>query len=361
MLVRYSLFVVLMGALSSCVTSKVLTDSKVIVPEEPSVEPVRILAPKPKRDFHQLVEVSIPITHEFGTGDLKADVFRPHKKTMPKTVVIMVPGSGNISRRGEVSSDGVDSYASPIDVNTLWAKALADRGLFVLSYDKRTCTTKINSICNTNDQQDIEQAGIISLARDLDQVYHFALTNLDAHHNEVRVVLMSTTQGAETIALSNNLRSISGVVLLSPVIGDLDTMWVSGLAKAAERSKSDSQRYQLHNRKESMAGFFASLKKGDFPETANVKGATVKFWLSWIEASKNALSYYKQSNKPVFMLFSEQDVFSHHLVSIKPQGAIKVKHYAGVDRNFVSPHGVSEQATEDVVTFINNLPTMVTP
>jgi hypothetical protein len=348
----------IIGAMSACVTPKVLMDTKATNVEITSEEPQPKPAPRPKKDFHQLVQASIPITHEFGSGELKADIFRPHKKALPKTVVIMVPGSGNVSRRGESSGDGVDSYPVPIDVNVLWAKALSDRGFFVLSYDKRTCNTKVNPICNTNDQRDVDQRGISALSRDLDQVYDFALANLDAKSGDVRLVLMSTTQGAQTIALSRSLKNTHGVVLLSPIIGDLETMWVLGLTKAAEQAKWEGQKNQFLNRKESMAGFFTSLKKGDFPEMANVKGATVRFWLSWIDASKNTLGKFKETDRPIFMLFNENDVYSQ-LNHIKAQGnshhTIKVKTYSEGDRNFVTPQGIPEHALNDVVAFIEGL------
>lgn len=319
--------------------------------------------PKPKRDFHRMVETIIPITHEFGQGQLKAEVYRPYKKAEPKTLIIMVPGSGNISRRGELTGDGIDSYQAPIETNMQWAKNFADRGLFVLAYDKRTCSSKINPLCETNDQKDIDQTGISALAKDLDQVYLFAQKNLDA--DNVRIVLMSTTQGAQTIALADCLNKVSGVVLLSPVVGDLDTMWTSGLNKASTRAKSEWDKNQLLNRKESMASFFASMKKGDFPESANVKGATAKFWMTWIEASARTLDALEKASRPTLLMFSNNDVFAPESTrfheKIKKNSRIRAQFTPYGDRNFIEAGHVPDDAIGDVVNFIQGLSPALSP
>lgn len=307
-----------------------------------------------KNNFHKMLDLNINFVNEYGNISLNANVYRPHRKIRPKTVVILVPGSGNVSRRGESSGNGVDSYKGSKEIYHLWAKVLAEQGIFVLSYDKRTCTKEINSICQSNPQIDIEQKGIKALAEDLDQVINFTLSNLKSFHKPFRLVLMSSTQGASTISLAQNINQAHGIILFSPIIGDIESMWVEGLAKAIEKSKSEGQKYQLENRKESMVGFFQSLKNNQFPDHANVKGATAKFWRSWMESSIDAMSKYKTSSSKLLLMFSDNDVFSYPPLAIKDSNIISKK-FAQVDRNFIANDHIPNDVVSYVVDYIENL------
>lgn len=344
--------VALVDCFSGCVGPARLKESKPVY-EQPEPHKEKI-----KPEFHQKIETTIPINHSGNDGELNADIFRPLKMIAPKTLVIMVPGSGNVSRKGEVTGDGINSYEQALDVNLSWATALADHGFFVLSYDKRTCTNRINSLCRANAQKDIDEEGIIALARDLDQTFQFARKKLQS--DSVRMVLLSTTQGAQTIALSEGAKKASGVVLLSPIIGDLETMWINGLAHAVKVA-SPSQKMRLMNQKESMADFFKSLKAGQFPESSIIRGASVKFWQSWIEASNSTLAALKKNNRPALLMFSSQDSFAADMVpatkkQLKPANKIFIKMFTNTDRNFIAKDGVPKEALKEVLAFIDGLP-----
>ncbi len=305
-------------------------------------------APKNKPVFHKLVETEITVAN----GEVNAEIFRPLKQAEPKTVVIMVPGAGNVSRKGEVSGDGINTYEQSIAANEMWAAALAERGYFVLSYDKRTCTKSINQICRTNDQNDVERDGIYALVRDLDASCQFVRRKLGGE--TTRIILMSSTQGAQTIALADCLNNVQGVVLISPIINDLETMWLKGLAHAAK--EAGPQRMRLLNQKESMAAFFKSLKAGQFPETSNVRGASVKFWQSWIDASKQTLANLRKASSPSLLLFSQKDSFSSEEI-IAPlikqkSNKIFVKTIKDADRNMVTKDEVPKEALQEVIAFI---------
>lgn len=316
---------------------------------------------KKAAESHNKEETTIPITLPSGNAEVNADIFHPTKNLEPKTVVIMVPGSGNVSRRGEVLAE-TDSEKSSFFVTLEWAKELANRGISVLSYDKRTCNSRINSICRTNDQKDIDALGIQALANDLDQVYAFTKHEFETARQPTRIVLMSTSQGAQVIAQAASTKSASGVVLMSPVIGDLETMWVSYLARSVENAERASEKNQLLNRKESMISFFASLKKGQFPETAIVRGASVRFWLSWIDATKNTVPRLKTLSRPSLLLFSSKDPYTPKPLmdklrsEVKNSKVIKMKVYPEHDRNFISSQGALGSALNDVLAFIKTLP-----
>jgi hypothetical protein len=138
-------------------------------------------------------------------------------------------------------------------------------------------------------------------------------------------------------------------------------MWISGLAYAA-KGASSNQKMRLMNQKESMVSFFKSLKAGEFPETSIIRGASVKFWRTWIDASHQTVDIIKKNDRPTLLLFSAEDSFSSPdlLVTAKKRigksSKIYIKNIAKTDRNFVTKEGVSKEALEAVVAFIKNLP-----
>lgn len=321
------------------------------------------MPPKPApRTFFQQVDLTIPLTLPDGKGELNAEVFRPEKQAVPKTLVIIVPGSGNISRKGEAAGDGIDSYPEAVDVSTIWAKALVDRGYFVLSYDKRTCTKKVSTLCQNNSQKDIESDGIIALARDLDQVYQHIKSKLSLKNNEVRLMLLTSTQGAQVVSLSESAKEASGIILLSPIIGSLESMWVDGLTRGFESTTDFNRKNRLGNQKESMKGFFTSLKAGQFPDGAIIRGASVQFWRTWVEASTKTVPNLLKNNTQTLAVFSDKDVFAtpHMLDDLKKvtrtQKTFLVKSFSQFDRNFVTENSVAPSVIEEVVRFVEGIP-----
>lgn len=367
----YTIIFAVFGFLLSCVSMEVpVPRTRPVVIEPKAMEnassssssPIPPATPKlPEKKFFKQVELSIPITLPDGKGELNAEVFRPDKKILPKTLVIIVPGAGNISRRGESAGDGVDSYKEPIDVSTIWAKALADKGYFVLSYDKRTCTQKVSTLCKTNSQKDIELEGIASLARDLDQVYQFIVDKLSLKNDKVRLILLTSTQGAQVISLSESAKVASGIVLLSPILGSLEDMWVGGLTKAHEAANDFNRKNRLANQAESMKGFFDSFKAGHFPDTATIRGASAKFWRTWMEASAKTLQRLKEYNRPTLTIFSEKDVFKTPAIvseldkAVKHSKSMRAKYIDSYDRNFVASGTVAPPVIEHVMQFIETL------
>lgn len=333
----------------------------------PSKEPTVSPAPEPPKPapktFFQQVDLTIPLTLPDTTkGELNAEVFRPEKQAVPKTLVIIVPGAGNISRKGEAAGDGIDSYPQPVDVSTIWARALVERGYFVVSYDKRTCTKKVSTLCQNNSQKDIESDGIIALARDLDQVYQYIKSKLSLKNNEVRLMLLTSTQGAQVVSLSESAKEASGIILLSPIIGSLEDMWVDGLTRGFESTTDFNRKNRLGNQKESMKGFFTSLKAGQFPDGAIIRGASVQFWRTWVEASTKTVPQLLNNKRPTLALFSDKDVFATPRMledlkkATRTQKNFLVKNLSQFDRNFVSENSVAPSVIEEVVRFVEGVP-----
>lgn len=318
--------------------------------------------PKTKKTFVKKIDVEIPLTIGEESGFVNASVYRPSIKQSPKTLVIIVPGSGNISREGEIIGDGIESYENNLLLSELWAQALSSQGYFVLSYDKRTCTKAINKLCQTNPQSDIEQEGIVALARDLDQVFNFAQEKFVKKSDENRVIFLSSTQGAQVLALAKSAKDVDAMVLLSPIFGGLEEMWVGGLGLALERTHNQAKKTQLANQKESMSGFFTSFKAGHFPDHAHIKGASVQFWRSWLKASQETTDSIIKSETPSLFLVSQKDVFAEAGLSLaikqKIQKAehIQMSFISDSDRNFIINGELDPKALESVRSFFENLP-----
>lgn len=314
--------------------------------------PALFKAIKPQEHrFNTKMETSIKIKDQYSTFKLNAYVFRPHKSVVPKTVVIIVPGSGNVSRNGEVSGDGIDSYDSPKDMSLYWARALSDRGYFVLSYDKRTCNSNVNALCNNVDQKNVNEKGIYALAQDVDSVYNFVKNKLG---ESARIFFLSSTQGAQAISLSTSIKKVNGTILLSPIMGDLQKMWTKGLKRAAI-TKSGAKKNNLLNRKENIDAFFNSLKNGHFPEQSNIKGASVAFWQTWMEASDNTLNSIFNSNKPALLMFSEKDYFFSHELVKDIKKPVRLEIIKGSDRNFMTKNYAHYGALDTVEEFIKKV------
>ncbi len=288
--------------------------------------------------------VTMELSNASRTAVLGADIYRPKQAVAPKSLVIMIPGSGNVSRDGEVTGDGIDNYPEKIFMYEAWAKALSNQGLWVLSFDKRTCQASHNPICNNNSTKDIDASGIRALADDLDEVFLYAQKKLSPE----KIVLFSTSQGAQVIALSSALKQVHGVVLISPILDDLPAALTNGLLAAAE-GKNQWQNMTLKNRAESMRSFFDSLKRGDFLQTAQARGASVKFWHSWIDAAKETKKLFAGVKVPVLVQTAKHDPFAVR----GKAGPLRHLEYDDVDRNFVVNGAAYGKAVQDVVKFIN--------
>lgn len=343
----------IMSCLVACGTSKMARAEIGPVP----INAAKEVAPS----FHSRVEVNISLREDqealkSEAGALKADIYKPNNKIEPKTLVILVPGSGSVSRRGEVSDDGINNYKSPAELYALWGKALADQGFFVLSYDKRSCTKNINALCVDNPRKDLDEKGIGVLARDLDDVYRYATRRFDKENS--RIIIMGHTQAAQVIALAKEAQSASGIVLLSPIAGNLEKMQYDGFMSAHAKQGAGSKKTLLLNRADKIKLFFASLAKGKFPDNATIHGASVNFWKSWMSASENTIKLLLARNQPTIVLTSKKDVFSPADTILKDINLSKIKHnftvknIDNVDRNFINNDSLAKEPILEVINFV---------
>jgi hypothetical protein len=307
---------------------------------------------KKTKTFKNHIEVNIPLKIFDKNIYIQADVSRPEKKFEPKTLFILVPGSGNVSRRGEAAGNGIDLYNNPLELYSLWSQALSEEGFFVLSYDKRSCSNKFNILCKNNPTNDIDEKGIKALAQDLDQIYDFAASKLASTGENTRIVLMTSTQGTQVISLASCAKKASAIVLLSPLVGDLGSLWVEGLMRASHQANNSTHKSRLLNEAESTKSFFSSLQK--FPDKSHVHGASIKFWRSWLDTSLKSAETLAALNKNILVLLSGSDVFSA-AERLKNRRNFTMRVITEADRNFINNGHLAPQARQEVIKYIKNL------
>jgi alpha-beta hydrolase superfamily lysophospholipase len=225
-----------------------------------------------------------------GAVDLGARITRAKGTRGPG--VVIVPGAGDVARDGVRKGDGVISYAAPVAVATAWAEAFAARGAVVLTWDKRTCGANDDPTCTTNPQADVDAAGPVALARDVDEAC--ALLRRDPDFDG-RLVLLAHGQAGQVALSSSCAASADAIVLLSPIPRAVDDVIVDALAdrqRAAEaaarattspdeKSRAQAEAVRLKNLAGSRAASFASMRAGKFSDSARVDGATIAFWMGW--------------------------------------------------------------------------------
>lgn len=207
---------------------------------------------------------------------------------------LLVPGAGDVSRRGLRRGDGVTAYGSPVAVTSAWQELLGASGASSLAWDKRTCGPNDDADCAKNPQADLDERGPVALAADVDAACAVARTlpGFDG-----RLVLLAHGQGAQVALSSACAREAAAVVLINPVPREIDAVLVDALltrhtqkqaeAKAAktpeEKTRLTDEAVALRNLAATRQAGFASMRSGKFSREARVDGATIAFWLGWME------------------------------------------------------------------------------
>lgn len=225
---------------------------------------------------------------------LGAMLVRPKDGKGP--AILLVPGGGDISRKGTRPGDGVGVYAKPVDVHVAWAEAFARRGALVLAWDKRTCGPNDDPSCTKNPQDDVDEHGPTALAKDVDAAC--ALVRGEPSFDG-RIVLFAHGQAGQVALSSTCAKDAAALVLLAPIPRGIDEVIVAGIkdrakdvekqaSKAADPTEQEALREkagQLKSLASTREAEFASMKAGRFAPTARVGGATLGFWKGWIEVT----------------------------------------------------------------------------
>jgi hypothetical protein len=251
---------------------------------------------------------------------LKASVALPvvGSDAVTGPVIVIVPGASDVSRKGMRRGDGVTTYAAPIAVTTSWQQAFGERGALSLAWDKRTCGPNDDPGCNKNPQADVDEKGPGALAADVDAACALART---LPGSDGRIVLFAHGQATQVALSSTCAADAAAVVLLNPIPREIDAVLVDALnarqeklfadAKAAaspeEKTRLQDQAVALRNLAATRQAGFASMTSGKFARDARVDGATIGFWLGWIELTKKTTSLMKPLKDKTIVVVSAGD------------------------------------------------------
>ncbi len=208
-------------------------------------------------------------------------------------VFVIVPGAGDVSRRGIRRRNGVDTYLEPIAVTTAWQELIAASGASSLAWDKRTCGPNDDVDCLKNPQDDIDDEGPVAMAKDVDAACALAPTipGFDG-----RIVLFAHGQGAQVALSSSCAVRAAAIVLVNPPPREIDAVLVDAtLARLQRLTQASPGRLtaeqamaatELKNLAASTSARFASMRAGKFSREARVDGATIAFWLGWMSLTQ---------------------------------------------------------------------------
>lgn len=231
--------------------------------------------------------------------------------------VVVVPGGGDVAKDGTRKGDGVVVYAAPVDTGVVWSESLARRGAVVLTYDKRTCGPNDTAGCHKNPQKDLDDKGPVALARDVDA----ACALLKSQPGfDGRLILWAHGQAAQVALSSSCADEAAAIVLLSPVPRAIDAVLVDALAdrqkQASEKSKSASgdekgalsaESGRLRDLVGTTTAEFAAMKGGKFAKDALVRGATIAFWLGWIDLTTKTPELLERHKDKVVVVVGRGD------------------------------------------------------
>ncbi len=240
----------------------------------------------------------VPLAFDRGLWHLEGTLSLPARAEGERVpAVVIVHGSGPMSRDGVMRGQIGLGFGFDLPVYRRLAARLTEHGYAVYRYDKRTCGPNNVATCVKNPQDDVDQAGPVALARDVDAACAVLKTQPGF---DGRIVLFAHGQAGQVALSSTCAQEAAGVVLFSPIPRAVDLVLVDALRdrqaraeKAASATKDPAGKQILLQQATSLKGVaaskeasFASMRAGKFEKNARVEGATVAFWLGWIELTK---------------------------------------------------------------------------
>jgi dienelactone hydrolase len=232
--------------------------------------------------------------------------------------IVLVPGGGNVSRKGTRTGDGTRDYEAPVDVTAAWGMAAAEAGWLTLAYDKRTCGPKDDPGCAKQPQPDLDAAGPVALAKDLDAACDLLSGRPDFNGD---LVLFAHGQGAQIALASGCAAQAKAIVLSGPIPREVDAVIVDALryreglllkqakrAKKPKRDELEKQANQLKNRAGTLEATFRSIKGDKFSPDARVQGATIAFWKGWMSLTADTPKLAERAGGPILVVLGEWDL-----------------------------------------------------
>lgn len=224
------------------------------------------------------------------------------------STIILVPGSGEVSRRNSQEGDGVNKYTTVIDLNFLLADILCKEGFNVFLFDKRTCFLSRDISCNINYLKINKNIDFDDLILDFDSVCEFLFSYLNENQKN-KLIFFGFNQSTHVILNSKYKNYMSSIIIISPVVEKIDKVIVEGILENSFLSKSKNMKYKMYNKSETVNSIFNAIKSGNFFLNSIIMGVTIEFWKKWFYESSKSFELLNNLKIPsLFILGSDNKV-----------------------------------------------------
>lgn len=261
----------------------------------------------------KILLLNIPINISSGIMSfLGAELWLTNNITYYTSTILIVPGSGSVSRKNSQEGDGIYQYTSPIDINFLLADYFCKEGFNVLIYDKRTCSPSNDFICNINYFDFDKNNSFESLVNDLNIVYEY-LINCLPENQKNKIILWGSNQATHVILNSKYKNKALSIILVSPIPDSIDRIMVDGLIEQSYIIDNNVIKYKLYNRSETINSIFNSIKNNEFADDSIILGIKIDFWKKWIlETSRSEFLFNTLEIPLILVLGSENNVYDKY-------------------------------------------------
>lgn len=227
----------------------------------------------------------------------------------PVPGVVLVHGSGPISRAASVPGQLNMGFGFTLPVFKQLANALQERGVAVFRYDKRTCGT-FNGLCdNAYPTPDIDTLTVHDFIADAVQASTWLSAQPEVDATRVMVVGHSQGGGLMPAILADAPELVGGISVAGPW-RPIDDLLAYQLAFSkqllAETGATDEQIEAALRDLSTIVDQLDALRAGTH-DGAPIGGSPSTFWQSWIEAGDARPAHVLEETRPLLAIQGDYD------------------------------------------------------
>jgi hypothetical protein len=243
------------------------------------------------------------VTYPSGDLQLEGDLHLPASPG-PHPAVVLIHGSGPISRHAALPGQLAMQFGFSIPVFDELARALADAGWVVLTYDKRSCGM-FNGCAENSYPLPDDSLTTDTFAADAQAGVEYLRTRDEV--NPEAVTVAGHSQGSTFVPglLRDDPRLRAGIMLAAP-FDSIDQVLADQAAFVAEILGPGAADTPAVTQANDLAAQVAALR-ADPAATDAVGGASAAFWRSWMDVGDAAPTVIAEVTQPVFLLFGGND------------------------------------------------------
>jgi predicted esterase len=226
----------------------------------------------------------------------------------PFPAVVLIAGSGPESRDEVVPGQLDMTFGFDIPVFKELAEGLQEKGLAVLTYDKRTCGP-FNGCAQNGYPTPSADITVDDFLSDAQAAVAFLRTRPGIDPDRVSVV--GHSQGAEfiTVLLAEDPQLLSGVMIAGPYrsIDDIIQAQLDFTVQLVEQQGMTEEQALALPAVASLADVVDGVKAIRAGGTESVSGTSAEFWNSWFDLHDRTLSSATEMTQPLLVLNGQMD------------------------------------------------------